>query len=65
MRLIDILISETEGFNTSYMFTISFNEYEKLEKMILNSGRFIKIYRNYSYDNESEYSSIVRQFKLI
>lgn len=65
MRLIDILISETEGFNTSYMFTISFNEYEKLEKMILNSGIFIKIYRNYSYDNESEYSSIVRQFKLI
>ena len=64
MNLIDILISNDPEFGTSYMFTICLCEYDKLKNMVLYSGMSIKIYRGFSFDKESEYEDIIKQFNL-
>jgi hypothetical protein len=64
MYLIDILISDDSKFGTSYMFTIYEHEYSKLQDLIASVGKFIKLYRNSSFDNESEYNDIIKQYNL-
>lgn len=63
LQLIDILISETETYNCAYMYAVTRFEVEVLKKLISDSNKilFLKIYRNFSQDDESNFDYIIKR----